>query len=150
MRQNNRVDKFQSPPSLAIWATQREPAEPSCVRCWFVLRVGRRRWRWSLCASWTCGWTCGELAAVRRACRAASATASPHTATRPPATARRLLQPTSTCSTDSNRPHRCCHLPNNFGSRQILLPFKITPFTWGSGPPPNIRRIRQTRYNALS
>ena len=27
------------------------------------------------------------------------------------------------CSTDSGRPHRCCHLPNNIGARRIILVF---------------------------
>ena len=27
---------------------------------------------------------------------------------------------TSCCSTDSERPHRCCHLPNSFGSCRIF------------------------------
>ena len=35
-------------------------------------------------------------------------------------------------STDSERPHRCCHLPNNFGSRRILPIFYHVPID-----PPN-------------
>jgi len=51
---------------------------------------------------------------------------------------------TSGCSTDSDRPHRCCHLPNNFDSRPIFHVVhngpgdapKIAPFTrgWIHGP----------------
>ena len=31
-----------------------------------------------------------------------------------------ILFKTSCCSIDSERPHRCCHLANNFGSRRIF------------------------------
>jgi len=31
-----------------------------------------------------------------------------------------VLKVTSCCGTDSERPHRCCSLPNNFGSRRIF------------------------------
>ena len=46
---------------------------------------------------------------------------------------------TSCCSNDSERPHRCCHVPNNFGSRRIFPLLhdgamgcpQINPFLWG-------------------
>ena len=47
---------------------------------------------------------------------------------------------TSHCSTDSERPHRCCHLPTkveNIDARRIF-PIHYTarlPILWGSGPP---------------
>ena len=31
-----------------------------------------------------------------------------------------VLKVTSCCGTDSERPHRCCNLPNKFGSRRIF------------------------------
>jgi len=48
---------------------------------------------------------------------------------------------TSCCSTESERPHRCCQLPNNFGLRTILYNGlgdapKNCPFPWGSRTPP--------------
>ena len=54
---------------------------------------------------------------------------------------------TSCCSTYSERPRRCCHLPNDFGSRWISpilhngqgdFPPQHYHFPWGSGPPPGV------------
>jgi len=56
------------------------------------------------------------------------------------------------CSTDSDRPHRCCHLPNNFDSQRILpilynapgdaLPAKkIAPSLGILGLQPNTRSV---------
>jgi len=37
---------------------------------------------------------------------------------------------TSCCSTGSERPHRCCHLPNNVGSRRIYPVHSFVLFTF--------------------
>jgi len=56
----------------------------------------------------------------------------------------KALTGTGCCSTDSERPHRCCHLPNNFGSLRIFLVLcngsgdahQIAPFPVIFVPPP--------------
>ena len=63
---------------------------------------------------------------------------------------------TSCCGTETDRPHRCCHLENNFGSRHIFPILlnrprhacpKNCPFPWGSGSPPNTRLLASTRVD---
>ena len=46
-----------------------------------------------------------------------------------------IIMITSCCSTDSERPHRCCQLTNNFGSRRMILPIY---FIIGQGSAPKI------------
>ena len=60
-------------------------------------------------------------------------------------------QTVSSCwSSHSERPHRCCHLPNNFDSLGLQMPPKLPLSLKGSGPSPNSAHCHTVTLNSCA
>jgi len=56
-----------------------------------------------------------------------------------------VLKVTICCGTDSERPHRCCNLPNKFGSRRIF-PILLSAIGREMSPPHKKLPLSQYAY----